>query len=185
MQYFITVPYDTSLVNVETLPTVYPASPLNGLAVRAVNTTTGAPSIITTAGKFIRSATIYNAFSGVMYLNEGTVASPVWNAVEAGSIPDGSVTTAKLADHAVTGKKVVATLIYSVEAAGLATPGNITGLTGVGTGDVLIQALNETTGALNETSYFATSANGTGSLAQTSALDLSTSIYRFTFLSQQ
>lgn len=82
MQYFITVPYSTSLVNVECLPTILPGNPLNGAAVRAVKITTGAPSTGETNGRFIPSATIYNAISGVLYKNAGTLASNSWAIVD-------------------------------------------------------------------------------------------------------
>lgn len=82
MQYKITVPWDASLVNVLTLPTINPDSPFNGLATEAVKITTGAPSNSTTAGFFIPAAIIKNAISGIDYSNTGTIASPVWLALE-------------------------------------------------------------------------------------------------------
>jgi hypothetical protein len=66
-----------------------------GLVESAVKITSGAPAA--TAGKFIAAAQIKNSVTGITYTNEGTTASPVWNAIEAGTLPDGSVTKAKLA----------------------------------------------------------------------------------------
>lgn len=49
----------------------------NGLVVDAVKITTGAPTA--TAGKFIPGAIIQNKISGLVYVNTGSTASPVWS----------------------------------------------------------------------------------------------------------
>ena len=87
VQYQTSVPWDSTLTDL--------GYTSDGYVESAVKITTGAPTA--TAGKFIPAAQIKNKVSGITYTNEGTTASPVWSAIEAGSLPDGSVTKAKLA----------------------------------------------------------------------------------------
>lgn len=82
MQYKITVPWSTSLVNVQFLPTLLPGNALNEAAFSAVKITTGAPSTGETNGRFMPSALIYNAISGVLYKNAGSLASNSWAIVD-------------------------------------------------------------------------------------------------------
>lgn len=84
VQYETTVDWDLTLRDVEYVDTDTMGAAFAGLVVRAVKVTTGAPAA--TIGKFLRGAIIVNAFDGIVYINAGTTASPVWEAIEAGTI---------------------------------------------------------------------------------------------------
>ena len=79
VQYYTVVPWDSSLRDVEVTDTDTMPTALQGLVIRAVKVTTGAPTA--TAGKFMRAAQVLNAISGVTYINTGTTASPVFQTV--------------------------------------------------------------------------------------------------------
>ncbi|MES2408803.1 MAG: hypothetical protein V4509_00700 [Patescibacteria group bacterium] len=102
------------------------------------------------------------------------------------TIGTNKVTTPKINAHAVTGAKVATNLVMGPNAAGVDASGgaaNVTGLTGIQSGDILICALDMTLGTI-ATSHFAPTANGAGTISQLNT-DLSGSIIQFFFLSQQ
>ncbi len=87
VQYQTTVGWDATLMDLEytdasTIPTA-----MQGLVQSAVKITSGAPTA--TAGKFIPGAIVQNAVTGVLYVNSGTTASPVWSVIDAstGGLP--------------------------------------------------------------------------------------------------
>jgi len=76
INYKRTVEWSTALVNVG----------LNedGLITCGQKNTTGAPA--TTAGKYIKGSLIQNMISGLLYVNTGTTAVPVWTVLDSGAI---------------------------------------------------------------------------------------------------
>ena len=82
MQNLFTVNWDLELTDLVLLPSTAFTRALGiaGLVTSAVKMTTGAPAA--TAGKFIPSATVQNAISGLVYQNTGSTAAPVWSIME-------------------------------------------------------------------------------------------------------
>lgn len=79
VQYKTVVDFDATLIDAEFVDSTSAPADLKGLIKYAIKITTGAPTA--TAGKFIKGALIANAVSGVLYVNTGTTASPVWSVV--------------------------------------------------------------------------------------------------------
>lgn len=91
-----------------------------------------------------------------------------------------------LDDNSVPGIKVATNLVLAKSTTGVdasVTPTNVTGLTGVLSGDILVFAYGITSAAM-ETAHFAATANGTGTISQLDT-DLSGETILFFFLSQQ
>lgn len=82
VQYKTSVEWDATLADVGFSTTLNPIT--NGLAISATKITTGAPAAI--VGRWLPSAMVQNAVSGVIYINAGSTASPSWEAIEAGTI---------------------------------------------------------------------------------------------------
>lgn len=74
VQYYATVGWDTTLIDIETTDTENSVAP--GLVQSAVKITTGAPTA--TVGYFMPGAIIQNAVDGTTYINGGTTALPVF-----------------------------------------------------------------------------------------------------------
>lgn len=79
IQYVRNVGWDVNLKNLGLDDT--------GLAVCGLKTTTGAPAA--TAGKFNPGCLIINIFSGLIYYNSGTTASPTWTVISDNTGPTG------------------------------------------------------------------------------------------------
>lgn len=109
----------------------------NGLVVDAVKITTGAPTA--TAGKFIPGAIIQNKISGVIYVNTGSTASPVWSAFSAITPASNSITTAMLQANSVTLAKL---------ASGI-TPAAVVKFAGTASGGTTATRAYTITGALS------------------------------------
>lgn len=78
MNYDTVVPWDVTLIDVWYTDIDNPL--VKGLVKSAVKITTGIPTA--TAGKFIPGALIQNAVTGILYIMNGTTASPSWNVVD-------------------------------------------------------------------------------------------------------
>lgn len=78
VQYKTSVDWDVTLIDLQY--TDIDNAIVKGLVCFAVKITTGAPTA--TAGKFIPGAIIANGVSGVLYVNTGTTASPVWSVID-------------------------------------------------------------------------------------------------------
>lgn len=84
IQYFQTVIWDASLIDVGTIGSEQSVpSAMRGLVISAIKTTTGAPTA--TAGKFLPSAHVHNAFDGTTYQNTGSTAAPVFSLLDTSS----------------------------------------------------------------------------------------------------
>lgn len=80
-QYKTSVLWDSTLVSLELTEdnAITREAGIAGLVQRCLKITTGAPS--TLAGYFMPSAMVQNVVSAVVYINEGTIAAPVWKTV--------------------------------------------------------------------------------------------------------
>jgi len=80
IQYATEVPWDSELIDVEFVNSSTAPEAFQGLAKTAVKVTVGAPSNVTTAGKFIPGAVIYgdSIMGGYVWRNTGSTASPLW-----------------------------------------------------------------------------------------------------------
>lgn len=117
IQYKQTVIWDTSLIDVGTIgseQSVVPSA-LRGLAVNAIKITTGAPNA--NAAYFLPGAQIINVIDGLIYINVGSTASPVWEVTQ--SSPSAELFRTVLAGTATGG--TTATRAYTVTGAVAAT----------------------------------------------------------------
>lgn len=80
VQYATTVLWDADLIDVEFVNSTSAPAAYKGLAKTAVKVTIGAPSNVTTAGKFIPGAVVYgfDGMGGTAFRNTGTTAVPNW-----------------------------------------------------------------------------------------------------------
>jgi len=91
INYETKVPWDSTLADVG-FADADNNSILKGLAMNALKVTSGAPAA--TAGYWLPGAIIQNVITGVLYVNTGTTASPVWSIIDTSSgglpaLPDG------------------------------------------------------------------------------------------------
>lgn len=87
VQYQTTVDWDLSLMDLELTDASTMPTALQGLVQFAIKITSGAPTA--TAGKFIPGAIVQNAVTGILYVNSGSTASPVFSVIDAstGGLP--------------------------------------------------------------------------------------------------
>jgi len=87
VQYQTTVDWDVTLKDLGYVDSDTIGSSFAGLVESAIKVTSGAPTA--TAGKFIPGAIVKNAVTGVLYVNTGSTASPVWSVIDAntGGLP--------------------------------------------------------------------------------------------------
>lgn len=101
MNYEIQVSWDLNLIDV--WYTDIDNAIVKGLVKSGVYIATGAP--VATVGKFMPGAVIYNAVDGMLWLNTGTTAAPVWSVVE--SSGDQPVETIAFNSDATAGPLVI------------------------------------------------------------------------------
>lgn len=117
VQYKRTVSWDVDLIDVGFL-----GGEGEELAISAVKLTAGSPTVV--AGVYAPSAIVHNIASGILYVNAGTTAAPVFQVIEAGTI---SLTDANIFVGNATNQAV------SVPLSGDATMANTGAITVVGT----------------------------------------------------
>ena len=83
VQYQTGVDWDVTLIDLEYTDATTAPTAMQGLVQTAVKTTSGAPTA--TAGKFIPGAIVQNAVTGLLYVNTGSTASPVWTVIDTAS----------------------------------------------------------------------------------------------------
>lgn len=80
VQYRTNVVWDADLIDIEYVNSSSAPTAYKGLAKTAVKVTIGAPSNVTTAGKFITGAIVYGSdgMGGTTFTNNGSTAIPNW-----------------------------------------------------------------------------------------------------------
>ncbi len=80
VQYSTVVDWDTTLIDVEFTDTDTAPTAMQGLVQFAIKTTSGVPTA--TVGKFARGAIVQNAATGIVYIMNGTTASPTFTPID-------------------------------------------------------------------------------------------------------
>lgn len=125
----------------------------DGLVIDGNKTTSGAPTA--TAGKFAAGAIIQNTNTGIVYINSGSTASPVFTAMSATVPGSNTITTAMLQAASVTLAKLATGIAPShvVKFAGTATGGTTATraytVTGALSSDVATAVIRASTNAVS------------------------------------
>jgi len=105
----------------------------DGFAVSGQFIVAGSPTVIT--GIFMPGALIQNIVDGTVYINEGSIVTPVWGVIEAGTLPlpDGEIF---VGDASGNGQAVPMSGDAEIDNTGAVTVTDLT-ISGEATGDIL------------------------------------------------